>query len=78
MKTTAEMLALAGKELHRDICERACAGIPDPEVTIPALVEALRDNLALARIKFGNLDPDANRVFAAAEDLLSKLNPSDT
>ena len=34
------------------------------------LQAALRDTLALAEIKWGNSDPDANKVFAAARDAL--------
>ncbi len=38
-----------------------------------ALVDALRDTLAIARIKWGNLDPDANRVMDAARNAIAKL-----
>lgn len=38
----------------------------------PELYEALSYTLALARLKFGNLDPDANTLFAKAETVLAK------
>lgn len=36
------------------------------------MLVSLRDCLLLARIKFGNLDPDANIVFATAEAAIAK------
>lgn len=38
----------------------------------PELLSSLQDTLALARIKWGNLDPNANEVFSAAEAAISK------
>lgn len=38
----------------------------------PDLYEALGDVLALARVKWGNLDADANAVFAKAEAARAK------
>ena len=42
-----------------------------------ALVAALRDTLALARLKWGNLDPDANGIFAIADAVLSAEGEKD-
>ena len=39
----------------------------------PEILKALYDNFALARLKFGNLDPDANKIFAATEAVLKEL-----
>lgn len=36
------------------------------------LKASLVDVLSLARVKFGNLDPDANKVFEMAEKLLAE------
>jgi hypothetical protein len=36
------------------------------------LKASLVDVLSLARVKFGNLDPDANKVFEAAGKLLAE------
>lgn len=38
----------------------------------PELLEALADVLALARLKWGNLDAGANTVFAAAKAAIAK------
>lgn len=38
----------------------------------PDLYEALAHTLSLARLKWGNLDPDANGVFEAASAALAK------
>jgi hypothetical protein len=40
----------------------------------PELFEALGNTLALARLKFGNLDPDANTIFAKADAVLAKAH----
>ncbi len=38
----------------------------------PELLEALESVLCLARLKWGNLDKDANVVFESAESLIKK------
>lgn len=39
----------------------------------PDLRQSLADVLTLARIKWGNLDPDANKIFERAEALLASM-----
>ena len=38
----------------------------------PALLESLKNMYSLARLKFGNLDPDANILFERAEAVLKQ------
>lgn len=38
----------------------------------PELLDALRNTLAIAEIKWGNLDPDANTVFANARAAIAR------
>lgn len=38
----------------------------------PELLEALRDTLAIASIKWGNLDPDANTIMDKARAAIAK------
>ena len=38
----------------------------------PDLLEALQQTLALAMVKFGNLDPDANKVFEQAQAAIAR------
>lgn len=56
--------------LHAAACLNACHHVPDPEVTIPALVEALKWMHNHARPQ--------QIVQDITGPLLSKLNPSDT
>lgn len=44
----------------------------------PELYAALNDTLALALLQWGNLDPDANKVFAAAHAALAKARAMST
>ncbi len=55
--------------------------VDDPKVCLanahliaaaPDLLASLCDVLSVARIKWGNLDPDANKVFADAEAAIAK------
>lgn len=38
----------------------------------PELLEVLKDTLALALVKWGNLDPDATKVFERAQAAINK------
>ena len=44
-------------------------------IDVGALMSSLSGVLALARLKFGNLDDDANTVFEEAEGLLGITSP---
>lgn len=41
----------------------------------PELLIAAINLLAIGRLKWGNLDPDANTIFEQAEALIGRLNP---
>lgn len=40
------------------------------------LLESAKQLFDLARIKWGNLDPDANKIFKSAEDVLAASQPT--
>ncbi len=55
----------------------ACATITDPQQAIAAAREAISNLLLLVRLKYGNLDPDANVIMRQASDTLHLLQPND-
>lgn len=57
---------------------RACIGIPDPEVTIPALVEAAKDLQGFLE-PYSKLKqyPSHQAALERVRSILSKLQPSD-
>lgn len=65
-KSSAERDANASYIIH------ACNTYLATQATIDELVRALETTLALALLKWGNLDPDANKVFDAAKSTLAK------
>lgn len=68
--------AMGDMDIHRAIsCVNACSGIQDPAAAISAARSSMADLLAIARIKWGNLDPDANKIMEnalAAHNALTK------
>lgn len=57
-------------------CAQACAGVPDPAAALTEFRSSMTDLLAIARIKWGNLDHDANKVMENAQKALKLLTPS--
>ena len=69
-------IADKGQMQRAVLCVNACADIPDPAAAIQAAMNAIADLLAIARIKWGNLDADANKIMENAENALKLLTPS--
>lgn len=64
-------------DIHRAVaCVNACAGIPDPTAALTQFCSSMADLLAIARIKWGNLDPDAHKVMENAQKSLNLLTPA--
>lgn len=71
---------------HAAACLNACHHVPDPEVTIPALVEALSRASDLLSVVDTGAQPDVGQqnwydtrsgLLLEIRALLSKLNPSE-